>query len=91
MTLPEAKSTLLNNKIIFPLSKGSVGFKVNPFFVRRGSSLEEEIKKFPELYNFLLAFPSLQEGLYRCYHLLERVWKECQRANFVEKNYISQR
>ncbi len=73
MKLEEAKNLLLTNKIIFPLSKGSVGFKVNPFFVRRGVSLEEELQKYPDLYNFLLTFPSLQEGLYRCYHLLEKV------------------
>jgi hypothetical protein len=73
MTLKEARSFLLENKILFSLSKGSVGFKPNPFYARRGSSLEEELQKYPELYNFLLTFPSIKEGLYRCYHLLDKV------------------
>jgi hypothetical protein len=73
MTLEEARNILIKNKILFPLSKGSVGFKPNPFYVRRGSSLEEELQKYPELYNFLLTFPSIKEGLYRCYHLIEKV------------------
>lgn len=72
MTVQEAKDILLNNKIITPLTKGDVGFKVNPFLVRHNIPLEEKLSEYPELYEYLLTFPSIKEGLYRCYHLLDK-------------------
>lgn len=72
MTLQEAKDILLNNKIITPLTKGDVGFKVNPSLIRHNIPLEEKLSEYPELCKYLLTFPSIKEGLYRCYHLLDK-------------------